>query len=38
MTLEVWPEMPHGFPLFAPVLPEGREALARVGEFVRAPG
>jgi acetyl esterase/lipase len=38
VTLEVWPEMVHGFPLFAPVLPEGREALARVGRFLRRVG
>lgn len=36
--LEVWPEMIHGFQLWAPVLPEGREALARVGDWVRSVG
>jgi acetyl esterase/lipase len=36
--LEVWPEMIHGFQLWAPVLPEAREALARVGGFVRSFG
>jgi acetyl esterase/lipase len=34
VVLDVWPEMLHGFPLWAPVLPEGREALRRVGRFV----
>jgi acetyl esterase/lipase len=34
--LDVWPEMIHGFPLWAPVLPEGRGALAKTGNFVRA--
>jgi acetyl esterase/lipase len=36
VTLEVWPEMFHGFPLWAPVLPEGQAALEHVGRFVRA--
>ena len=35
VTLEVWPEMFHSFPLCAPALPEGREALERVGRFLR---
>jgi epsilon-lactone hydrolase len=34
--LDVWPEMFHGFQLWAPVLPEGREALEHVGRFVRS--
>ena len=35
VTLEVWPEMFHGFALWAPLLPEGREALEHVGRFIR---
>jgi epsilon-lactone hydrolase len=35
VTLEVWPEMFHSFQLFAPVLPEGRDALKHVGEYIR---
>jgi acetyl esterase/lipase len=35
VTLEVWPEMFHSFPLWAPLLPEGREALEHVGRFLR---
>lgn len=35
VTLEVWPEMVHVWQLFAPMLPEGREAIARIGAFVR---
>jgi epsilon-lactone hydrolase len=35
-VLEVEPEVWHVFQLFAPVLPEANEALARVGTFVRA--
>jgi monoterpene epsilon-lactone hydrolase len=33
--LEVWPRMPHVWHLFARILPEGRQAVARVGDFVR---
>lgn len=32
--VEVWPRMPHAWHLFAPVLPEARQAIARVAEFV----
>jgi monoterpene epsilon-lactone hydrolase len=35
VTLEIWPEMIHGFHGLALLIPEGREALARAGEFVR---
>jgi len=35
VTLEAWPEMIHGFHGLAELIPEGREALARAGEFVR---
>jgi acetyl esterase/lipase len=35
VTLEVWPEMFHGFQLCAPVLTEGRRALERVALFLR---
>ncbi len=34
-TLEVWPEMIHVWHTFAAILPEGRRAIARIGEFVR---
>jgi acetyl esterase/lipase len=33
--LEVWPRMPHVWHLFARILPEARQAIARIGEFVR---
>jgi monoterpene epsilon-lactone hydrolase len=33
--VEVWPEMFHVFQAFATVLPEGREAIAKIGEFLR---
>jgi acetyl esterase/lipase len=34
--LEIWPRMPHVWHLFAPVLPEARRAIGRVGDFLRA--
>jgi monoterpene epsilon-lactone hydrolase len=35
-TLEVWPEMIHVWHTFAPILPEARDAIARIGTFVRS--
>jgi acetyl esterase/lipase len=35
VELEVWPRMPHVWHLFARVIPEGRRAIERVGDFVR---
>ncbi|MDX2044108.1 MAG: alpha/beta hydrolase [Acidobacteriota bacterium] len=35
-TLEIWPEMIHVWHYFYPMLTEGREAIARIGEFVKA--
>lgn len=35
-SLSVWPNMPHVFPFFAPILSEGRDACAQIGEFIRA--
>jgi monoterpene epsilon-lactone hydrolase len=34
-TLEVWPAMIHVWHTFAPILPEARDAIARLGAFVR---
>ena len=34
VTLEVWPEMQHDWQIAAKLLPEGRQAIAHVGEFV----
>jgi monoterpene epsilon-lactone hydrolase len=34
--LEIWPRMPHGWHLYARILPEGQRAVRRVGEFVQA--
>ncbi len=33
--LEIWPRMPHVWPLMARVVPEGRRAIARIGAFVQ---
>lgn len=33
--LQVWPGQVHVFPAFYPLLPEGRAAIAYVGQFVR---
>jgi len=33
VTIEVWPRMPHAWHLFAPVLPEARQAIANIGGF-----
>jgi acetyl esterase/lipase len=33
--LEIWPRMPHVWHAFAPIMPEARRAIARIGAFVR---
>ena len=35
VTLEVYPEMMHIFQFFAPTLPEGQQAINRIGAFLR---
>jgi epsilon-lactone hydrolase len=35
VTLETWPRMPHVWHAFAPMMPEAKKAIARVGAFVR---
>lgn len=35
VDLEIWDDMPHVWHLFAPILPEGQQAIGRIGEFVR---
>jgi monoterpene epsilon-lactone hydrolase len=35
VTVEIYPEMIHIFQLFAPVLPEGQEAIERIGVFLK---
>ena len=34
-SLDIWPRMPHVFPLLAGLIPEGRKAVSDIGEFVR---
>ncbi|MFP3869404.1 MAG: alpha/beta hydrolase [Syntrophobacteria bacterium] len=36
VSLEVWPEMFHVWQGFAPLFPEGQQAIDRIGEFVRS--
>ena len=38
VTVEVWPDMIHCWPVFANILPEGQAALDRMGEFLRQKG
>ncbi len=35
VEIEVWPRMPHAWHLYARILPEGREAIERIGRFVQ---
>ena len=35
VQLAVWPNMLHVFPLFAPILSEGRDGCAEIGAFIR---
>jgi acetyl esterase/lipase len=35
-TLEIWDDMPHNWPMYAHVLPEGQQAIDRIGEFIRS--
>ena len=35
VELEEWEEMIHIWPIFAPILAEGQQAIDRIGEFVR---
>ena len=34
VTLNLWPDMPHVFQMFAPYLPEATQALTVIGDFV----
>jgi acetyl esterase/lipase len=36
VDLEIWPEMPHVWHLFAPFLPEGQQAIDKIGKYVQA--
>ncbi len=35
VELEVWPDMIHAWHVFAPLVAQGRDAVARIGEFVQ---
>lgn len=35
VTLEVWEDRVHVWQLFAPILPEGQQAIEHIGEFIR---
>jgi acetyl esterase/lipase len=35
VTLDVWEEMIHVFQAFAPMLPEGQQAIDKIGEYLR---
>jgi monoterpene epsilon-lactone hydrolase len=35
-TLQIWPGVPHGWQIFAPVLPEARAALRQASAFIAA--
>ncbi len=35
VDLEVWSEMIHVWQLFAPILPEGQQAIEKIGKFIR---
>jgi monoterpene epsilon-lactone hydrolase len=37
VTLEIWPDMIHAWPMWNAQLEPGRRALARAGEFIRQP-
>ena len=34
--LTVWPNMPHVFPVLAGIIPEGKRAIADMGDFIRS--
>ena len=34
--LAIWPNMLHVFPLFAPILSEGRDGCIEIGNFIRS--
>jgi monoterpene epsilon-lactone hydrolase len=36
VELDIWDEMIHVWPLFADILPEGREAIEKIGNYVKA--
>jgi len=35
VEIEIWPRMPHVWHLFTPFVPEARQAIERIGSFIR---
>jgi len=35
VQLDIWPEMIHVWPIFADILPEGRQAIDKIGDYIR---
>ena len=35
VTLDIWKDMIHGWHIYAPFLPEGKEAIKSIGKFIR---
>ena len=35
VELDIWEDMIHVWPIFAPILPEGQQAIEQIGEFIR---
>jgi len=35
VTLKIWDEMPHVWPMLAPILPEGQQAIEEIGAFFK---
>ena len=38
VTVEIWPEMFHQWQMWAPVLPEGQQAIESIGKFLKKHG
>ena len=36
VQLDIWEEMIHVWPVFADILPEGRQAIDKIGDYIRA--
>jgi monoterpene epsilon-lactone hydrolase len=36
VELDIWEEMIHVWPFFADILPEGRQAIEKIGDYIRA--
>jgi len=34
-TIKIWPGMPHVWQMFAAIIPEGRQAIAEIGEYIQ---